>query len=162
MPFHVVTGIGTDGRSTVISREERLLGAASEAGMPADDAPLRAVEYSSPVTIRQLFEAETTPLVERPARGTVLPVKSPPGGLLWIDMKFDGMSNQKLHRTDTIDLHYVTGGEVEIVLENGSAVLKPGDTLIVPGVLHGWRSANGWSATVFAVGIDPASGYASG
>jgi mannose-6-phosphate isomerase-like protein (cupin superfamily) len=156
MPYHVVTGLGPDGRSTVISREPRVVRSVHEENFAADDSGIRADKDASEMLMARLYEAETSPpSVPRQTRAPLLPTPLKPGATLWMEMKFAGMSAYDLHRTDTIDLHYVLGGAVELKLENGSVHLSPGDTVVVPGVLHAWHSPKGWSSSLFVIGLSP-------
>jgi len=119
MSMHVVTGVGPDGRSRVIAREEKVLGAAHAAGLKADDSSVREGEHSASLRIAKLCEIGPAPRIARPAKGVMLPVSIPPWGVAWFEMKFDGSTVQQLHRTDSIDFHYIVSGEVDLVLEAG-------------------------------------------
>jgi hypothetical protein len=157
MAFHVVTGIGPDGRSTVLSKEPRVVRSPREAGFDADDADIRPDNKGADLLVAKLYEADPEPRVARTNKGHLLPVPFPPGAINWIEMKYDGQFATELHRTDSIDLHYILSGATELVLENGSIHLSAGDTVVVPGVVHAWRSANGWASNIFAVGLKPLS-----
>jgi len=58
----------------------------------------------------------------------------------WIIVRFDADTEAPLHRTDTIDLFVVVSGEGELLLEDGSVALRPGDLFVLQGVVHGWRT----------------------
>jgi quercetin dioxygenase-like cupin family protein len=45
-----------------------------------------------------------------------------------------------MHETPTVDYAVLVAGEVELGLEEGSVVLRAGDTLLVNGVQHSWRA----------------------
>ena len=156
MPKHVVTGVGPDGRSAVISQEEKILGAAHAAGLKTDDSSVREGEHSASLRIVKLSEMEPKPRIARPRKGVVLPVAMPPGAVAWFEMKFDGATLQQRHRTDSIDFHYILSGEVDLVLEAGAVRLSVGDSVVIPGVVHGWESERGWSSCLFVVGLEPA------
>ena len=156
MAMHVVTGVGPDGRSRVVAREEKVLGAAHTAGLKADDSSVREGEDSASLRIAKLCEIGPAPRIARPAKGVMLPVSLPPWGVAWFEMKFDGSTVHQLHRTDSIDFHYILSGEVDLELEAGTIRLSVGDSAVIPGVVHGWRSASGWSSSLFVVGLEPA------
>lgn len=49
------------------------------------------------------------------------------------------LDSSTMHTTDTIDINHVIAGEVELLLEEGrSVMLRAGDSVIVPGIPHGW------------------------
>ena len=156
MPKHVVTGVGPDGRSRVISQEEKTLGAAHTAGLKTDDSSVRQGEHSAALRIAKLCEMEPNPRIPRPRKGVLLPVAMPPGAVAWFEMKFDGATVQQLHRADSIDFHYILSGEVDLMLEAGAVRLSVGDSVVLPGVVHGWQSERGWSSCLFVVGLEPA------
>jgi uncharacterized cupin superfamily protein len=55
-------------------------------------------------------------------------------GAIW-DPERPGM-----HRSDTIDVGVVVGGEVAVVAPDGSSVvLRPGDVYVQNGAMHQWR-----------------------
>jgi mannose-6-phosphate isomerase-like protein (cupin superfamily) len=156
MPKHVVTGVGPDGRSRVVSQDEKILGGAQAAGLKADDSSVREGEHSASLRIAKLCEIEPNPRIARPRKGVVLPVAMPPGTVAWFEMKFDGATLQQRHRTDSIDFHYILSGEVDLMLEAGAVRLSVGDSVVIPGVVHGWQSERGWSSCLFVVGLEPA------
>jgi hypothetical protein len=156
MGFHVITGIGPDGRSAVISREERVVRSPQETKFDTDDAEIRPNDKNgTPLRIANLYTAAPDLNIARQNGGHYLPIPIPPGGMNWLEMKYDGKYICEFHRTDSIDLHFVLSGETELVLENGSVRLAAGDTVVIPGVVHAWRSANGWASNIFAIGLKP-------
>ncbi|MBB6125355.1 cupin domain-containing protein [Sphingobium subterraneum] len=51
------------------------------------------------------------------------------------------LDSSTMHATDTFDINYVIEGEVELLLEEEQSVtLRAGDSVIIPGILHGWRA----------------------
>ena len=44
------------------------------------------------------------------------------------------------HRTPTVDYVYVLDGPVELVLDDGSVVVGPGDCVVQRGTNHAWRN----------------------
>ncbi len=87
MPKHVVTGVGPDGRSKVMSQEEKILGAAHAAGLKTDDSSVREGEHSASLRIVKLSEMEPKPRIARPRKraltfvldgGAELPPAPPP------------------------------------------------------------------------------------
>ena len=60
-----------------------------------------------------------------------------------------------MHQTDSIDIVTVISGEIWAVLETGETLLKPGDTLVLRGVMHAWRNRGNSPCVVaaFHVGV---------
>lgn len=44
------------------------------------------------------------------------------------------------HRTQTVDYVFVLDGPVELVLDEGSVVVQPGDCVVQRGTNHAWRN----------------------
>jgi hypothetical protein len=78
----------------------------------------------------------------------------PPGVIRWCVTRFGPGYESKMHTTHTIDLDVVLDGELELVLDDGSVVLGPGDGVVVPGVRHAWRTKSG--ATFLYCLVSPA------
>ncbi len=49
-----------------------------------------------------------------------------------------GMSAAGMHRTDTLDYVGVVQGSATLLLEKGEVDLVVGDTVVNPGLVHGW------------------------
>ena len=156
MGRHVVTGLGPDGRSTVISAEDKATFAVGGFDDLADDPAISANRATVKQSIARLYECDDPTVGERPATGYLLPIGIKPGGALWLEMKFDGPYETEFHRTDSIDFHTMVGGEVELILETGSITLRTGDTVLVPGVIHRWRSAAIGHSSLLVIGMEPA------
>jgi mannose-6-phosphate isomerase-like protein (cupin superfamily) len=52
----------------------------------------------------------------------------------------DDVDAEGFHRTATVDYVYVLDGPVELVLDEGSVVLEPGDCVVQRGTNHAWRN----------------------
>ena len=61
-----------------------------------------------------------------------------------------------MHRSDTLDIFYVVAGEIELILEAGTAVLRTGDSAVQRGTMHGWRVVGNRPCTLAGVLIDAA------
>ncbi|HXY94136.1 MAG TPA: hypothetical protein VEP49_16785 [Acidimicrobiia bacterium] len=122
---HVLTGLGADGRSTVISRRDLSEPAREQVVVETlastDELPPRLPEML-------VAQAPTADIGVEQAGTKWLIVKWPPN----VDAYF--------HRSDTLDYDVVLSGEVTLLLEDGEVVLRAGDSVVIPGVLHGWRS----------------------
>lgn len=151
--IHVITGIGPNGRSAILSTTEKVLGPA------AAGATAVAEQTSAPDNEAQALLFKTTgmpPLLDftRPVEGPILDMQIRPGETAWMQFEL-GPTEYDVHRTDTIDYNIILTGEVELVLEETSVLLRAGDSVVIPGVLHGWRSTTGWSSSIVMIGIGP-------
>ncbi len=60
----------------------------------------------------------------------------------WHRTVFGPNTSARKHTTPTFDVDLVISGEVDLLLENGDVHLEPGDTVVIPGVVHGWRTGS--------------------
>jgi len=44
-----------------------------------------------------------------------------------------------MHASETVDILFVISGAIELILEQGTTVLRAGDSVIQQGTRHGWR-----------------------
>lgn len=57
------------------------------------------------------------------------------------------------HYTDTINLHVIVAGRVEVLLDDGPHLLDTGDSLVLPPIDHGWRAGTeGCTQTIMNLG----------
>ncbi len=61
-----------------------------------------------------------------------------------------------MHRSDTLDVFFVIAGQIELLLDEGATVVRPGDTVIQCGTNHGWRVVGNEPCTIAGVLIDAA------
>ena len=162
----VVTGVGADGRSTVLVDEDvaesgwaPLWGADQPLVLPADGAPLTT---------------PPDPPRVHPSGGSVMP---PPGGVqigtftvpagvaIEFPPDFDLPTHHLraqgggMHATDTVDIVFVISGEITMTCEDGTVVvLAAGDWVVQQGAAHAWanRSSEPVTAAVVIVGADRA------
>ena len=52
----------------------------------------------------------------------------------------DGIDAEGFHRTQTVDYVLVLDGPVELVLDEGSVIVEPGDCVVQRGTNHAWRN----------------------
>jgi mannose-6-phosphate isomerase-like protein (cupin superfamily) len=53
-----------------------------------------------------------------------------------------------MHRTDTVDVITVVSGEIVAIFEDGETLLRPGDSLVVPGTMHAWSNRSARPASI--------------
>jgi naringenin degradation protein FdeH len=142
----VVTGVGTDGRSTVFSD-----GHAPVAFAPGRDGSgafgLRRVEGGAvdPGTgssvVNELWALTGDPSVTTDDPTLDLEsfgVDVPAGETRWIITQMGPGLTAPMHSTPTVDYGLVVAGDVELGLEDGTVHLQPGDSVVVNAVEHSW------------------------
>lgn len=69
-----------------------------------------------------------------------------------------GQSDLIMHRTDSVDYVIVIEGEIYAIMDEGEALLRPGDVLIQRGTNHGWSNRTNRPAILafVLVAADPA------
>jgi quercetin dioxygenase-like cupin family protein len=143
----IATGTGPDGRSQVVSIGEAPVAHRFEGP--------RGVE----AVVRDLWTSDApASLATAPAGLTPagFDVRTPPGASRWMLVEWEPGRSVPLHRTDTLDYDYVIAGELTLLLETGEIALGAGDAVILPGVVHGWRTdETGCSLLVTLVGTAP-------
>jgi mannose-6-phosphate isomerase-like protein (cupin superfamily) len=134
----IITGAGPEGRSRVESIEEI-----------TDTGPVGEVAMTS------LWDTTPGPL-ERPATAPLLAMAMAAGATHWMVVHMGPGYEHPDHRTDTVDYDLVVIGQAQLVLDEGSVVLQPGDCAVVPGVAHQWRAGpEGCTLSITMVGLDP-------
>lgn len=91
-----------------------------------------------------------------PGRGDFLDIQVPEGGLRCCRVSFPPEQEWAMHHTDTIDFHTVAAGSIDLILDDGPHHLTVGDSVIVSGVDHGWRSGPEGCVTSIIVVATPA------
>jgi quercetin dioxygenase-like cupin family protein len=141
----VVTGVGPDGRSMVLTD-----GPPPSAFHASETSPLTKVDRRSigPIpakeaVVHELWALSTDPHLgsEDPTVGaTEIVFDAPPGATKWIVTEMGPELFTPMHDTPTIDYGFVIRGEVELGLDAGDVVLHAGDAVLVDGVKHSWRA----------------------
>jgi len=153
----VVTGVGPDGKSTVVSESavspltaqalpgyawHRIWSLDSIGPVPGDGAEQPAPDhFPPPLGIR--FNLFTVPPAgTKPAAGL-----DPRAAQQELDELFPGRSKHMeqdqagLHTTASIDFVYIVSGEILLELDGSNEIhLRAGDTVIQNGVRHAWRN----------------------
>ena len=75
-----------------------------------------------------------------PGQGQLIQTGVAPGALRWFRVRFTPNSVTDKHHTDTIDLHTIIAGSMDLILDDGAHRLQAGDTALVRGVDHGWQA----------------------
>jgi hypothetical protein len=126
----VETGVGDDGRSRVTSVHDVLADRAFRSGSLTSEVLWATNEIP--------FEL---PIPRRAASDPVVDFGIPANAIRFTMLRIEaGEQEHGLHRTDTIDFDLVVAGEVDLLLDDGDINLQPGDSVVLPGVTHGWRA----------------------
>ncbi len=138
----ILTGVDDRGRSTVIAVEELdLRPSPGEVAL----APLSGTHGQPP-----------EPPIDRPAHPPLLEMDLAPGSTQWLLVAMGPGYHHPDHRTDTVDYDCVLAGEAELLLDDGSVTLRPGDCAVLPGVAHQWRAGpQGCTLSITMVGLEP-------
>ena len=88
-----------------------------------------------------------------PGKGEFVDIPVPFGMLRWYRVRFVPDETRRVHHTDTIDCHTVVAGSIELLLDDGAHRLEVGDSAVVNGVDHGWRTgAEGAAVSMIILG----------
>lgn len=104
------------------------------------------------------YAVEVNPAPMRPAgAGDFLDVQTPAGSLSFVTVFFPPNGGwPRMHKTDSIDLHTIVSGSVDLILDDGAHTLSAGDCAVVAGVDHAWKSGpEGCTTSIIIVGTPP-------
>lgn len=139
----VVIGLGADGRSKVVEVRDVVAGLTPRSP---------GVEINRVWTTRQ--QPPELPVPRRGAEDERLDVNLGSGATRWTIFRLDPGSSDELHRTDTLDYDIVLGGEVTLGLEDGEVLLRPGDAVMIPGLMHNWTAGPaGCTVSAMMIGL---------
>lgn len=136
----LVTGVDAAGRSCAEQD-----GPVTLDGFPGFEGILFSVLYATP----------SAPAISRGGRSAdTLDLGVPPGTVNWKIIDYGPGVAFSMHHTDTVDLDLVLSGSVELILDDGAHPLEAGDTAVVTGVDHAWRTGpEGCRISVMSVGV---------
>ena len=89
-----------------------------------------------------------------PLVGYTLQSWPPSGGIIARMNTWEAGFMYPMHRSGTIDFVFIISGELELILEEGSTVLRTGETVVQCGTNHAWRVVGNEPCTFAAVLID--------
>lgn len=128
----IITGIDTQGHSTVI-REETV---------EEDYATLWSTNEAPP----HITRSKEMPAVDP---------KCGPGETSWRRLVLKPDASFGMHRTNTLDYDTVISGDGILLLESGEVQLSPGDCVLLPDVVHGWRAGSqGMTMSIVLIGLN--------
>lgn len=102
-----------------------------------------------------LYATPSAPALSNGGRSAdTLDLGVPPGAINWKIIDYVPGVAFSMHHTDTVDLDLVLSGSVELLLDDGAHPLAAGDTAVVTGVDHAWRTGpDGCRLSVMSVGV---------
>lgn len=138
----VITGVGPDGRSCVISDSgpERV-NLMQSAGGSLFAGPAGPIDVPRPPAAGEavdglIWTSNGPDAVRLEGTGA----DDPRWVVNWHRTTFGPNTAAPLHATPTFDVDLVISGEIDLLLEAGDVHLVQGDTVVLPGVVHGWRT----------------------
>jgi len=142
----VITGLGSDGRSTVLSDGPPPV--AFHATSPAGVAKVGGLWGGTQVGAGEAIVHELWALDDRPVRLQEDPTAAigtaaydpAPAATKWILTEMGPGLEAPMHETPTVDYAVIVTGQVELGLEAESVLLRAGDAVLVNGVRHSWRA----------------------
>ena len=139
----VLTGLGPDGRSSVLSVE-------TVGEVPEPGGMEISKIWSTPSLPPDLgyVRPKTVDAVERD-------IGVPLGGASVMYASMGPGRTSPMHRTQTLDVVTIVAGSVELVLETGSVQMDPGDCVVMPAVVHSWSAGpEGCVISAMAIGVE--------
>ena len=155
-PFRrVVTGFNAAGRSTITHD--------GPVPLPAQDccsaAQIARAPFLRGVSANELWLFESVP-VDLANTGDPLTRKLPDGnqpakgGITARIVRYEPGVAYPMHTTSTLDLAVVITGSLRLDMEDGSAVVGPGEVVIQRGTPHAWRVVGDQPVVVVFVLVD--------
>jgi quercetin dioxygenase-like cupin family protein len=135
----LIAGVDDAGRSCILTE------------VPIEDRDIHAAGPSSRTDVFKLMES---PPPRRPAaRAHYHETGVAPGHADFCVLQMPAGVVHPMHYTDTLNFHTVVAGSVEVLLDDGPHRLDLGDSLVLPGVDHGWRAGpSGCTQTILNLG----------
>lgn len=134
----LVAGIDEAGRSCIL--KEVIIEPRQDVGGPSS--------RSDVYTLR-----DTPPPPRPPGRAGYHETGLQPGHLDFLVLQMPPGIEHPVHNTDTLNFYTVVLGSVEVLLDDGAHRLDEGDSLVFPGIDHGWRAgSSGCTMTILNIG----------
>lgn len=133
----LIAGVDAAGRSCILS-----------------EVPIKDRGGEGPSFRNDVFTLRETPPPPRPAtRASYHETGIAPGHADFLVLQMPAGIEHPMHYTDTLNFHTVVAGSVEVLLDDGPHLLDTGDSLVLPGIDHGWRAGpSGCTQTILNLG----------
>jgi quercetin dioxygenase-like cupin family protein len=135
----LIAGVDDAGRSCILSE------------VPIE---VRDIHAAGPSHRTEVFELTESPPPPRPAaRASYHETGIAPGHADFLVLQMPADIEHPMHHTDTLNFHVVVAGSLEVLLDDGPHRLDLGDSLVLPGIDHGWRAGpSGCIMTILNLG----------
>lgn len=114
----------------------------------------RDVHVQGPSFRNDVFALRETPPGPRPpARASYHETGIEPGHADFLVLQMPANVEHPMHHTDTLNFHTIVAGSLDVLLDDGPHRLDLGDSLVLPGIDHGWRAGpSGCTMTIVNLG----------
>jgi quercetin dioxygenase-like cupin family protein len=131
----LTAGIDDNGQTTIVAEVEYHHKDVSPEGEGRLSAghPTR----SSRIDFYKTTETPPTPL---PSNAEFHDMEMFPGQVFFLTLMIPPEGVHPRHYTSSLNYHTVVSGDVDIVLDDGPHHLNEGDSLVLPGLAHGWKA----------------------
>jgi len=135
----LIAGTDDEGRSTILS----------EVVIAERDMHAGGPSHRNDV----FFLRETPPPARPPARAGYHETGIDPGHADFLVLQMPAGVEHPMHHTDTLNFHTIVQGHLDVVLDDGPHRLDTGDSLVLPGIDHGWKAGpEGCTMTIVNLG----------
>lgn len=135
----LIAGTNAEGRSCILSE------------VKIED---RDVHAPGPSFRNDVFALRETPPPQRPpARASYHETGLEAGHADFLVLQMPANIEHPMHHTDTLNFHTIVAGSLDVLLDDGPHRLDSGDSLVLPGIDHGWLAGpEGCTMTILNLG----------
>jgi hypothetical protein len=103
----------------------------------------RDIHAEGPPFRNDVFKLRETPLPVRPAgKASYHETGMEPGHADFLVLQMPADIEHPMHHTDTLNFHTIVAGCVFVLFDDGPHLLDTGDSLVLPGIDHGWKAGS--------------------
>ena len=114
----------------------------------------RDIHTEGPSFRTDVFKLRETPPPQRPpGKASYHETGVAPGHADILVLQMPANIEHPMHHTDTLNFHTIVAGHLDVLLDDGPHRLDSGDSLVLPGIDHGWRAGPaGCTMTILNLG----------